>query len=155
MASRQEDKGAKLHKRLLLKLRRQPWNINTCNNSRSREKTKKHYNTHRNTKSTYREQQKSCNITTAQRGRTVLEKTPRNSSAGTIPLLLVYVEKQARKKKQVNHQQENIQEKKSTYDDPWRRLMMMTESRLSRKSSNPYKHKHTKQKRALNPNYEI
>jgi hypothetical protein len=59
------------------------------------------------------------------------------------------------KTKQVNHQQDNIQEKKSTHDDPWRRLTMITESRLSRKSSNPYKHKHTKQKRTSNPNYEI
>ncbi len=63
--------------------------------------------------------------------------------------------KAGKKTKQVNHQQKNIQEKKSTYDDPWRRLMMITESRLSRKSSNPYKHKHTKQNRASNPNYEI
>jgi hypothetical protein len=63
--------------------------------------------------------------------------------------------KAGKKTEQVNHQQENTQERKSTYDDPWRRLMMMTESRLSRKTCNPYKHKHTKQKRASNPNYEI
>jgi hypothetical protein len=62
--------------------------------------------------------------------------------------------KAGKKTEQVNHHQRNMQEKKSTYDDPWRRLMMMTKSRLLRKSCNPYKQKHTKQKRASNPNYE-
>jgi len=41
--------------------------------------------------------------------------------------------KAGKKTEQVNHHQRNMQEKKSTYDDPWRRLMMMTKSRLLRK----------------------
>jgi hypothetical protein len=92
------------------------------------------------------------------------KRTERKNGSGENPTKLVSRDypsaprlrgKAGKKTEQGNHQQENIQKKKSTYDDPWRRLMVMTESRLSRKSSNPYKYKHTKQMRASNPNYEI
>jgi hypothetical protein len=97
---------------------------------------------------------KGCNVTGAQRGRTILEKNPAKLVGWDYPSAPRLRRKAGKKIEQVNHHQKNMQEKKSTYDDPWRRLMIMTKSRLSRKSCNPYKKKHTKQKRASNPNYE-
>jgi hypothetical protein len=68
--------------------------------------------------------------------------------------------KAGKKKRKFNHQQESREEQKSTYDDPWRRLMMMTKDRLaktvSRKSYYPCKHTNTKEEeRAPNPNYGL
>jgi len=100
------------------------------------------------TKNTYREQQKSCNVTGAQRGRTILGKNPAKLVGWDYPSAPRLRRKAGKKREQANHHQQNMQEKKSTYDDPWRRLMIMTKSRLSRKSCNPYK-KNTRNKREL------